>query len=329
MMVKFSVIISTWKRSIELNLILDSLEKQAKSLNLYLQVIVSDSNSCDNVLQIVQNWKKKSIYLIIEHVHTENVLATKRNYGLAFAISDNIIFLDDDCVPAESFLKNCLNRIDELAYKKVFCGEVRFLPKQILESNYYYYRDSKHPRDVNNNKKLNEWTFVAMNFLISKKLVLQHNLRFNEIFVGYGAEDHDYGFQLVARGFEIIQSNQRIWHYESNGDIGKYSRKIFHFARDGMTTMKSIYGDRFTHNNVRLEKIEKIFTSYYGRILYYLFFNKYILNFLVFLLKKADSLRFLNFNLLYKYVILCSYINGIMARFKKTNKNSLRENWYR
>lgn len=327
-MLNFSVIISTWKRSKEINLILSSLYKQTQKLNLKIQIIISDSHSCEQVSSVVKKAQADYESLVIEHVHTENVLATKRNYGLTFAQSDNLIFLDDDCVPADDFLEKCLNRVAELKEKKVFCGEVRFLPEQIAQSNYYYYRDSRHPTDVNNDKLLNEWTFVAMNFMISKQAILDNGLKFNESFVGYGAEDHDYGFQLIDKGFQIIQSNQRIWHYEYGGDIGKYAKKIYHTGRDGMKTMKLVHGQDYTRNQAKLKKVEDFFSAgIFGSLVYYVFMNIFFQNIVIHILKYTDNIPYFKFNILYRYIIISSYVRGI--RMRDDSENDLRDNWYK
>lgn len=327
----FSVIISTWKRPVELALILKALYEQSLLLKLKIEVIISDSHSSEEVVEVVKDAiSQYSDVLVIKHVHTENVLATKRNYGFTFAEAENIIFLDDDCVPAANFLANCLNRVDELKEKKVFCGEIRFLSEQISESNYYRFRDSRHPRDISGDKKLNEWTFVAMNFLISRENIITYNLKFNESFVGYGAEDHDYGFLLVDNGFEIIQSNQCIMHYEYGGDIEKYAKKIYHSSRDGMLTMKNTHGKDYVRNSGKLEKIETFFSNqgFLSTAVVVVLFNSFMMNVVLKYLKKVDSIGFLYSNTLFRYIILGAYINGLKDRKNFEQNVDLRNNWY-
>ncbi|MCT8738916.1 glycosyltransferase, partial [Glaesserella parasuis] len=300
----FSVIIPTWKRDKELDLILKSLSEQAFKLNIVVQVIVADSHSSDKITYICDKWKEKSNSLKIEHVHTENVLASKRNYGLKFSEGKYIIFLDDDCVPTSTFLECCMSYLPQLNKKIVFCGEVRFLPEQINSSNYYRYRDSRHPKSQVG-KRLDQWGFVAMNFIISKEQIIHNQLSFDENFIGYGAEDHDYGFKLVDKNFDIIQGEQCIMHYEFGGDINKYANKIYHASRDGMKVMKKIYKDRVYIGKTKLRLIEYVFSSPILKSLgLYTLFSPIFRNFIIKFLLLTDKVKFYHFNFLYRYIIL-------------------------
>lgn len=64
-----SVIISVWKRPVQLELILSELDSQAKDNSLHLEVIVSDSHSGKEIDDVVADniHKKKNINIIHQH----------------------------------------------------------------------------------------------------------------------------------------------------------------------------------------------------------------------------------------------------------------------
>lgn len=43
---------------------------------------------------------------------------------------------------------------------------------------------------------MNAWTFVAMNCVLDRKAFSSGIVSYNENFIGYGCEDHEFGWQL-------------------------------------------------------------------------------------------------------------------------------------
>ena len=318
----FSVVISVWKRPKELKLLLEALQKQARESGIFLQVIVSDSFVSNSV---------EYDCLDVVHIQTDNILAKKRNVGASFAKGDYIIFLDDDCIPAEGFLVDCLQQVKEISKsdRVVICGEIRFLDSQVNSSNYYKYRDSQHPKNINEKSELTAWSFVAMNYLICRERLIESNLQYGEDFVGYGAEDHDYGFKLIANGFKIIQGHQKIMHYEYGGDIGKYSVKIYHSSRDGMATLKKVNPDLYSETSLKIKIIEDFFfkKTILSDLVFILFFNLWMFKLVILFLQKIDGVSFLYLKGFYRYVVLQSYVRGVRDR-NLAIENNILKNWY-
>lgn len=327
----FSVIIPVWKRPRELKILLMSLDAQARLLEKKIEVVLCDSESGSEVDDVVSDAIVSCRNLIINHIQTENIVAKKRNRGVENSSGAYLIFLDDDCIPADNFLKECLLNVQYMGgEKKVICGEIRFLNKLVGNSNYYRYRDSRHPRFILNTKKeLDAWSFVSMNYLISRDLLLKNNLEYGEDFFGYGAEDHDFGYRLHKCGFRILQGGQKIWHYEYGGDIDKYAVKIYHSSRDGMANLKKVNIDLYNQTSKNVKLVERIFLnkSICSNIIYYLLFNYLIYLMVVKFLKLTDNIGVMYFNFLFRYIILRSYVKGIRDR-GEINKDTLMKNWY-
>lgn len=328
----FSVIIPVWKRSKELTLLLQSLNLQAKELNVEVEVVLSDSKSGVEIDNAILKAQVECEKLKILHIHTDNIVAKKRNVGTEKSTGEYLIYLDDDCIPAVNFLQDCINNINNIKNKKtVICGEVRFLEDEVKRSNYYQYRDSRHPHYYDNQElSLNAWSFVSMNYMVSRNQLILNELEYGEDFFGYGAEDHDYGSRLINNGFKIIQGKQKIWHHEYGGSIDKYAIKIYHTARDGMYNLKKVNFNLYSNTTKNVKIVENLFSKnlFLSIFLYYVFFNNLFYLIVVFFLNLIDSKKFLYFDFLYRYVILRSYAKGVLDR-KEYDKNVLMNNWYK
>lgn len=329
----FSVIIPVWKRYVELRLILEKLNEQANNKNIVLEVVLCDSYSGDQMNDLIAQCKLQCNSLSIVHTQTKNILSAKRNIGISCSVGQYLIFLDDDCVPDDRFLTSVIEITNNYELNTVYCGEIRFEDTLVNKSNYYKYRDSKHPvyRISNGDKCIafNAWTGVAMNFIISREIVNQQNIRFNEDYIGYGCEDHDFFHDLVKKNIVIKFSQQKIFHHEYGGDIKKFSTKIFCTARDGMKVLLKNAPD-LCATNKKITLLERIFygSDIISFILVKTVFNRAIGDGVSRFLIKFDGDDKFYFPTLYKYVLACAYINGIYAR-KCGNGIKNANDWYK
>lgn len=324
-----SVIISVWKRPLQLSLMLQELNVQAESNNVVLEVIVSDSQSGKEIDDVVSECRSTCLHLKIIHEHTKNILACKRNFGTLLSTGTHLIYLDDDCVPAENFLKIIISNISKYDDNTILCGEIRFEPHEIESSNYYRYRDSLHPSFSQTFAiEMNAWTFVAMNNVIPKKLILETGIAYNENFVGYGCEDHEFGWQIVSNNIKIVASDNAIIHHEYNGSIRSYAKKIQVTARDAMFVLRSACPEIF-QSNKKLRAIEWMFNkqNILGRIVKACLFNNIFFNAALNYLEKTDRNNKRYCPKLYRYVLISAYIQGINER-GTVKQSDLLKNWY-
>lgn len=107
---KFSVIIPTYNRSIELKNALISLENQNFK---DFEVLICDDGSTDNTKEIVESFKNT---LNLKYLHDENWggPAKPRNVGIKNATTDWICFLDSD----DSWYPNKLMELNKVIQKK-------------------------------------------------------------------------------------------------------------------------------------------------------------------------------------------------------------------
>lgn len=331
-----SVTIATYKRCDLLEKSLNALAVQSISSNQF-EIIICDSLSDDGTEEMIRRFSVKFPELNIKHLHTENILAAKRNLGVRESSGKIVVFFDDDCVADVDCLRKYqnlfLNKSSKSNNNIIYCGEVRFPPEWVASSNYYKFRDSRHfgggrRKDL---KDLDFKTIVVMNMAFNREEFIEKIGAVDESFTGYGCEDQDLGWRLQNEGFIIKRSESLIFHYEPSGNIQGYSKKLFHTARDGMVTLLkrnpaavSALGVKFRlldPDSPGLTAIEKIS---YG-IIRKVFFNSLFEYIFSTVLIKVDHIKLFYFPSLYKYVLACAYVRGTKAR---QDKRGVSSNWY-
>ncbi len=98
-----SVIIPVYLRYAIVKTILESLSKQTNVKNIKEIIICDSEKDDDNMKSVIERCKPLFNNSAIKHVFVENNLSAKRNAGINQADSENLIFIDDDCVPEQDF----------------------------------------------------------------------------------------------------------------------------------------------------------------------------------------------------------------------------------
>jgi len=146
---KCSIIISVYKDTQSLDLILDVLCKQTIIPN---EVIVSEDGNSKEMADFVNIARDKYKKLDITHLFQEDI-GWRKNIALNRAIVaskyEYLIFIDGDCVPFDDFIENHIMQAQRkvvLAGKRVELGEnmtkqiySRVLSTSKLTNNYWWY----------------------------------------------------------------------------------------------------------------------------------------------------------------------------------------------
>ena len=334
-MKKLTVTIATYNRAYLLEKVLLALANQSLSPKFY-EIIICDSQSTDTTSQVINRFTETNPDIKIQHLHTENILASKRNLGIKHAQNEVVIFFDDDCIPDNKCLEIYFNLFQESLSdndKVIFCGEVRFPKEWVEKSNYYRFRDSRHFGSGNRPEitTLDFKTIVVMNMAFLKAPFLESIQEVNEAFVGYGCEDQDLGWRLHQQGYKLVMCDALITHYEMSRDISGYTKKIFHTARDGMTTLLKVNPDAACSLGLKFRLIEPLHPKKNSlerkltEITIRIIFNNRVADIVTLVLKNYDNNRLFYRMSLYKYVISCAYVKGALSRKYKTK---LSDGWY-
>jgi glycosyltransferase involved in cell wall biosynthesis len=326
-----SITIATFNRCELLDKILKSLSNQGVGSDLF-EVVICDSNSNDDTSKIVSNHKNENI-LDIKHYHTDNILAAKRNLGINKSNFDFVVFLDDDCVPDDSFVKDYLNVVqNEDVSSSCFCGKVVYPDSWVLESNYYRFRNQNHTNS-NNSEFLTYQTIVVMNMGFSKRVFMERVGYVNEEFIGYGCEDQEFGYRIEEAGIKIKTCNARIYHYENTSTIEGYMKKMHRVGRDGMKTLIQVNPEAaWSLSATRLLEENYPNKNFYnviqGKIIRFFLSISWLTKLIQLFCDKSDGIPFLYSRTLYRYLMASSYLKGCRDRNKSLEKEKSHRGWY-
>ena len=333
---KVSIIIPTWNRSDALIDCIEKLFKENVSYDKY-EIIVCDSESTDNTAKKIDNFiLEKNIKNLKIIQCPENSVTLKRNTGIRKANYENIVLLDDDCIPIDNYISSYLKHFETMDNKIIICGQYRAIQTDLINSNYIRYRDSRNYGSLLESKKNKELNYlqykniVTGNLGFKKEIIIKKNILFNEKIIGYGGEDVDWAWRLIEEGFILMKSDIKVIHNETSYTITAYKKKHFHYSYGAMPLLIKynleaasnlpFYFLENTQN--KLSKKMKLFSLW-------LILNKCTVNFIVFFLEKTDKYKIFYFTTLYKIVILSSYIDGIYARKNKLiTISDIKKGWY-
>ncbi|MBP5460552.1 MAG: glycosyltransferase family 2 protein [Lachnospiraceae bacterium] len=213
---KVSVCISTWSRKSKLSKIIQRLEQQSFPRDLY-EIVVIDSNSPDGTDRMVE--EMNNVYGNIVYVKdTVNILAAKRNEGLAHSSGEIIIFIDDDVFPTHRFIEAHYKAYQN-SENTFFCGQIRFPARLCRSSNYFRFRDEQHLKKRDEGKDLPYNRIVVMN-LSGPRALFEQVGDFDERFIGYGGEDQEFGYRLCKKGYKLrYAGNALAFHLDDTEDI--------------------------------------------------------------------------------------------------------------
>ena len=116
----FSVVIPTYERPEDLRICLNSLSKEIQLRSPSYEIIVTDDSKSDESRKMVE----KELPDVSWGKGKQNGPAGNRNAGVDRAKGEWIVFLDDDCIAQEGYLKAYANAIKANAGTQVFEGRI-------------------------------------------------------------------------------------------------------------------------------------------------------------------------------------------------------------
>jgi GT2 family glycosyltransferase len=181
----FSAVIPTYERPDDLRICLNSLSKKIQHGSQSYEIIVTDDSKSDESRKIVEkefpdvSWGKGK----------QNGPAGNRNAGVDRAKGEWIVFLDDDCIAQEGYLKAYANAIKANAGTLVFEGRIF----------------ANRPRNTwaegcpENEHGGMLWT---SNLCVSRKLFMEMGGLDERFQIAY--EDVDFALRLKQKGIQSI-----------------------------------------------------------------------------------------------------------------------------
>jgi GT2 family glycosyltransferase len=166
-------------------------------------------------------------------------LATARNRAASLARYNQLVFLDVDCIP----MRDCLGRLSAALQdeERLLCADVRYLGPDVARGIWseaeLLERGQAHPQrsfpNAGLRREQNPGLFWSLAFAIRRE-TFSRLLGFDERFVGYGAEDTDFGFRTAAADVPLYFVGGAVachQHHDSHEPPVQHLRDIVQNAR--------------------------------------------------------------------------------------------------
>ncbi len=217
---KATVVIPTFNRSAHLGRLLRCLAGQTG--DVLARVVVCDDGSSDDTAAVARSFEAELPLVYCRQENRGFRAGQARNMGLARAIGDVVIFLDDDVLVAPDFVSSHLQAHASSSTPRVAIGyrhrtfafdRERPTWDEIVVSEPDDRTEVLGADGALVTAHATPWFFVySCNFSVPLSASLP---RFDSGFVGWGMEDIEYGYQLHARGYEVVAApTARALHLE-------------------------------------------------------------------------------------------------------------------
>jgi glycosyltransferase involved in cell wall biosynthesis len=203
----FSIIIPTYKRIAELKTCLEALSNQSADKDHFEIIVVNDGG--DRVIvEDVEAFKDRlSIrYFFLKHRGP----AGARNYALAIARGDIVIFLDDDSVPKKGWLDATQSAWKQSPDVDGIGGYIRYEPTDNIycktNAHFVNWYLKQHSSEQN-------CTFLITCNAGYKKEILEKVQGFTESFESAAGEDRDLNIRILQMGARLrLDKNIAVYH---------------------------------------------------------------------------------------------------------------------
>ena len=117
--INISLIICTRDRGLSIKKCLESISPQ-EMIEVNGELIVVNNGSTDNTADIIENFKHRSPFPIINVLEPKAGLSNARNSGVIASSGRIIAFTDDDCYPQPDLLREAIVAFDSNRFS--YCG---------------------------------------------------------------------------------------------------------------------------------------------------------------------------------------------------------------
>lgn len=210
-MLDASIVVPTYNRLRELQIVLPSLTGQDLSGDRY-EVLICDSNSTDGTAEYVGALAAQGAN--VRHIAGPfSGRAMARNAGIAAARGDIILFNDSDIIASPDLLATHLQRHrGEQHIAAVGCEvQVKSLDDYADKRDHPERRYPLHPPS---RKRLSWLYFLTGNASVRREDLMRVG-GFDESFTGYGHEDLELGYRLQKAGVTIVYEPRAVnYHWQ-------------------------------------------------------------------------------------------------------------------
>jgi glycosyltransferase involved in cell wall biosynthesis len=247
-----SIIVCTYNRSESLRDTLNALRSQKTIADRQWEVIVVDNNSKDHTRQVVV--ETQGIWPLLRYeFEPKQGLSYARNYGIARAQGDVILFTDDDVLPEADWLETTLTGLEK--YQADACGGYiapiwETPPPAWLTERFYGFLAIRTDRTDDHPLTAASQTPFGANMAIKKRVLEQVGgfdiSRGRKGSVLASGEDGELFERILAAGFKAVFLGQSRVHHkvESFRLTKRYFRRWRFQTSRNIAQSKDMLGER-------------------------------------------------------------------------------------
>lgn len=219
---KVSIFIPTKNAGSEFSKVLDSIYNQKEK---DLEVIIVDSGSTDETLEIVENYPIK----LYEISSNEFGHGKTRNLALKYSRADYIVFLSQDAIPNDcNWLSNLLMNFQDEKTAGVFSRQIPREDAKETEKFFYkyYFPDKKIIRPNKKYNSIQNRFFSNVSSCIKKEIFQKY--KFNDSILT--TEDQEWAKRITELDFKTIYEPKSIVIHSHNHNLKQIFQGYFDSA---------------------------------------------------------------------------------------------------
>ena len=220
-----SIIILTKNAGQHFEKLLDSINNQ--EFDGSFEVIIVDSGSTDNTLDIAERFRAKTFTIKPEEFHHSKT----RNLGASLAKGKYLVYIVQDALPANrKWLSNLVAPLSEKEIGAVYGRQMAYPTAKPMDKFFYMYFYPNEKRVLTREDALNEKRFYLENVFVSDvnsaiRKEVWEKIKFNENIEF--AEDKDFALRVLKAGYKVIyEPNAVVYHSHDYSLISGFKRRV-------------------------------------------------------------------------------------------------------
>lgn len=226
-MIRATIQLCTYNRAGLLAHVLDACFDQTVAEDAY-EIVVVDDGSSDDTPAVIEAARRRATCALTVVTQANAGLARARNAGIARAIGERIVFIDDDVLPLPNFVAEHLR-----------AGAAH--PEAIVRGGAIEVRDLDDlPPPIWTIKNYSGNYFWTTNVSVPLATIRAIG-GFDESFSEYGWEDIDVGLRLRARGVRaVFHSSALVYHVKPCPRTGGVAKMIAQARAQARTAVRLV-----------------------------------------------------------------------------------------
>jgi len=204
--ITISVCVATFKRELQLENLLKSLQTQEIPSNLFLEIVIVDNDSRGSGEKIFDKFNDSKKIVFKYFLQPEKNISISRNLAVQQARGDYICFIDDDETASINWIQNFfialhLYKVDgAFGYVKPIFDEN--IPLYLRKREYYFNPIGKTGTEAK--------YYYTTNAIINSKIIKSERVPFNPEYGLTGGEDAHLFERLAKKGAKYINCKEAI-----------------------------------------------------------------------------------------------------------------------